>query len=96
MARCVIQRFLVPICAQISANFFANLHVPPVAHWAYLRDNARKAEIGVMVDSDLDVIETENQALTDRQKLIQDTLINSTFINGETIVPNLARGVTAW
>ncbi len=70
--------------------------VPPVAHWAYLRDNARKAEIGVMVDSDLDVIETENQALTDRQKLIQDTLINSTFINGETIVPNLARGVTAW
>ncbi len=42
--------------------------VPPVAHWAYLRDNARKAEIGVMVDPDLDVIETENQALTDRQK----------------------------
>ena len=34
--------------------------VPPMARWSYLRDNAKKAEIGVMVDAALDAIEKEN------------------------------------
>ena len=33
LARCVIQRFLVPICAQISANFFANLQQGILKDW---------------------------------------------------------------
>ena len=37
--------------------------VPPEARWSYLRDNAKKAEIGVMVDAALDAIEKENPAL---------------------------------
>ncbi len=37
--------------------------VPPMARWSYLRDNAKKAEIGVMVDAALDAIEKENPVL---------------------------------
>ena len=37
--------------------------VPPEARWSYLRDNAKKAEIGVMVDAALDAIEKENPTL---------------------------------
>ncbi len=37
--------------------------VPPEARWSFLRDNAKKAEIGVMVDVALDAIEKENPSL---------------------------------